>query len=449
MAAMTMATRPPTIPPPRLLAASSQRRIGRWLALIFVGIVAVGIARVAKRRGKVTELRIATGQQGGTFLPFGEELAATINRENPRMRARALESPGSPFSVDMLDRKEVELALVANNTQRGAHIRLIAPLYPETLQIIVRTSAKIEKPRDLMGKRIVVGLAKSGTETVAWQVLEHFGMTRDRVKAVNLSPMEGASKLEAAESDAMFVLAGLRAPIVDRLLSQEGFTLLSLGEPGKVGGPLDGIQVDAPFLLPSVVPERTYGDKPAEPVGTMGVKALLVVRDDIDEGVVYDLTQSLFTNKLRLAQREKLLSHLSEKFDEADSPYPLHPGAHRYLRRNEPSLLEQNTDFVSLIVTLTVLLFSGVTALRSWRRRSQRGRIEVYFQNVAELTTKMREATSVSDFDVLLTALNETESKALRELASERLEANESFRVLQEALRALQDDLLRARSELR
>ncbi len=226
-------------------------------------------------------------------------------------------------------------------------------------------------------------------------------------------------------------------------------TLLSLGPPDKVGGPVDGIRVDAPYLLATVIPERTYGDKPVEAVGTVGVKALLVARDDLDDDLVYDITLNLFASKLRLTQKEKLLSQLTEKFDPAEAPYPLHPGADRYLRRNEPSLMEKNADVLSLLVTLGAIVWSGITALHAWRKRSQKGRIELYFANLAQLTKSVRTACTESELEQLLDALNETEGRALGELASERLEANDAFRVLQEGLRTIEDDILRHRAELR
>lgn len=448
-----MASAVPTVPPPPVPEAKPPRKIGRVVALAAL-LVILGIAVLfLVRRNRTTELRIATGQKGGTFLPLGVELAKNVNREHTQLKMIAVESKGSPSSIDMLERKSVELALVSNNSKgeefEGEHVRLIAPLYPETLQIVVRAGANITAPADLANKRVSVGPAASGTETIAWQVLEHFGIDRKRVAATNLSPLDAAEKLAAGELDAVFVVAGLRAPVVERMLARAENTLLSLGPPDKVGGPIDGIHVDAPYLLQSVIPERTYGEKPTEPVGTVGVRALLVARDDLDDDLVYEVTQSLFANKLHLAQKEKLLASLSEKFDPAEAPYPVHPGADRYLRRNEPSLVEKNVDLISLFLTFGAIGWSGLTALHAWRKRSQKGRIELYFANLAELTTKSRQATTLFELEELLRALNETESKALGELASERLEANDAFRVLQEGLRTIEDDLVRQRTELR
>lgn len=443
----------PTVPPPPVPDAGPRRKLGRYLALGLV-VVAVAVAALLfVRRARVTTLRIATGQQGGTFLPLGTELAQDVNREHPSMKLVPLESKGSPYSIDMLEKGEAELALVSNNSKgqefEGTHVRLIAPLYPETLQIVVRSGANIATPADLAGKRIAIGPTASGTETIAWQVLNHFGLDKAKVQAVNQTPLDSAAHLEKGELDALFVVAGLRAPVVEQLLARPDMSLLSLGAPDKVGGPLDGIHIDAPYLLSSVIPERTYGDKPAEPVGTVGVRALLVVRDDVDDDVVFELTDALFENKLHLAQKEKLLSGLTEKFDPAEEPYPVHPGADRYLRRNEPSIVERNIDMISLVLALGGIAWSGITALAAWRKQSSKSRIELYFSNLAEFTTRSKHATTLFEVEDLLGALNETKSKALGELASERLEANDAFRVLQEGLRAIEDDLVRMKSELK
>lgn len=443
----------PTVPPPPIPNAVPPRRAGKVIiigALLLVVVVAVAFVR---QRSRTIDLKIATGQKGGTFLPLGVELAKDVEREHPHYKVLPLESKGSPFSIDMLEKKEVELALVSNNSKgqefEGEHVRMIAPLYPETLQIVVRSGANIAAPGDLANKKVAIGPAASGTETIAWQVLEHFGVKKDRITAINMPPLDAAEKLAAGELDAVFVVAGLRAPVVEKMLAKAENQLLSLGPPDKVGGPIAGLHVDQPYLLESVIPERTYGDKPAEPVGTVGVRALLVTRDDVDEEVVFEITQSLFQNKLHLAQKEKLLAQLTEKFDPADAPYPLHPGADRYLRRNEPSLVEKNVDLISLFLAFGGIGWSGLTALHAWRKNSQKGRIELYFANLAELTKGSRTANSIYEIDELLGALNDTEAKALSELASERLEANNAFRVLQEGLRTVEEDLLRHKAELK
>ncbi len=422
-----MRTQAPRAPNPRGRLA---------LAALLLVIAAAAGAALWRRQRAVRPLRIATGLRGGTFLPLGGDLAAAFRRDVRRVTPRALESPGGSATVAMLRRREVELALLSNNTRGDDSIRLVAPLYEETLQVVARRDARIAGPLDLRGKRLSVGPAGSGTEAIAWQVLRHFGMRERDVDARNLTPVEAQRALVAGDLDAAFIVAGMRTPVVDALLSGDAMALVSLGDPARRGSALEGIRLDAPYLRVAVVPEHTYGSQPPEPVGTLGVTALLVARRDLDDDLVRDLTESLFANRVRLAERERLIAHLTEHFDPADAPYAVHPGADLYYRRDDPSLIARYTDQISLAITVGALLWSGLTALRAARRRSRRGRIERHYEEAQRLATLLRagDLAALRDAREGLAALR---ARAFDELAAEQLEANESFTILLDYLTSL------------
>ena len=114
----------------------------------------------------------------------------------------------------MLERGEADLALLSNHVTGAGSLRLIAPLYEETLQIVVRRAANIATPHDLLGKRVSVGPAGSGTATIADAILRHFGIPADGVQARNMALGDAVTAIEAGELDAVFVVAGMRTPAV-------------------------------------------------------------------------------------------------------------------------------------------------------------------------------------------------------------------------------------------
>jgi len=411
------------------------------IAFAVVLTIVVAVFAFSRRTRAKVQLRIATGQRGGTFLPLGEELARAFAADIKGLSPTVLESPGSNASVGMLERGEVEIALVSSNSQPGERVTLIAPLYPESLQIVVRKSANVGAPGDLAGKRISIGPSGSGTETIAFQVLHHFGLKGDKVQARNMNLLDAVAALEGGTLDVAFIVAGLGAPAVERLLARDDMELLSLGDPDKRGSALEGIGVDAPYLLPGVIPELVYGTVPKNPVGTISVRALLVARKDLDEQLVHDLTASLFHAKVKLAEKERLVARLTEKFDPSESPFPLHAGADRYYRRDEPSLIAKYSDQISLAITVGALVWSAFLALHAWRKNRLKGRIEVYFERLAELTHVVRDSKTPEERSSALERVRDLEARALRELAAERLEAGPSFRVLQEGLRTLEEDV--------
>lgn len=381
-----------------------------------------------------THLRIATGLRGGTFLPLGETLARGFSHDVRGATFEAIESPGSVASLEMLDRGEAELALVSNHVPASSHVRLVAVLYEETLQVIVRRETGIATPFDLRGRRVSVGAAGSGTESIAATVLHHFGIADGDLDRRNTTTTDAADQLERGELDAAFFVAGMRTPIVDRLLARGDMALLSLGSPGLVGGPLEGIRLDAPYFSVATIPVNAYGRLPTEPVGTITVRALLVARASLDEELVYRVTESLFDHKVELAAQQQLLAHLTEQFDRGLSPYALHAGADRYYRRDDPSFVQRYTDEISLFLTLAAILWSGLTALQSWRRVSRRDRVEERIAEVHAIAAKGAASRDPAERREAVRLLCAARDRAIAELAAEKLEPNESFVILQDYL---------------
>ncbi len=421
------------------------RHLGSWLATtrgwaLLIVIVALATASACSDASPST-VRIATGQRGGTFLPLGETLARGFAADVSGTDFTAIESAGSVASVAMLGRGDAELALLSNHVAGATGLQLIAPLYEETLQIVVHRNAGIVRPLDLAGRRIGVGPAGSGTESIADTVLQHFGITGERFDRRNLPVVDSVAALERGELDAAFIVAGMRTPAVDGLLARGDMTLLSLGEPGKVGSALDGIKLDAPYFSVTAIPEHAYGAEPTAAVGTISVHALLVARADLDEDLVFAITESLYSHKVELSQQERLLSHLSERYDPALSPYPQHPGADRYYRRDEPTIVQRYLNEISLAITLGALLWSGFSAVRAARRQAQRSRIESHYTEARAIV-----AAGKAEPDALRERLIDARDKALGELAEDRLDADDAYLILQDYLNAQIAELDRRRA---
>lgn len=401
-----------------------------WVASVLLACVLPLVLWSGCSAARGGEVRIATGQRGGTFLPLGETLARGFGADVDGTTFTAIESPGSVASVEMLARGEAELALLSNHVAGASGLQLVAPLYQETLQVVVRRGSGIARPLDLAGRKISVGPEGSGTESIADAVLHHFGLTTEHFDRRNMTVVDAVAALEDGTIDAAFVVGGMRTPAVDGLLARGDMALLSLGEPGKVGSALEGIKLDAPFFTVTAIPEHAYGREPTTAIGTISVHALLVASADLDEDLVFAITESLHSHKVELAQQERLLSHLSETYDAQLSPYPVHPGADRYYRRDEPSLLQRYINEISLGITIAALLWSGISGLRAARRQARRNRIEHHYAEIHRI------AGSGLGNAELREKLIAARDRALGELASEQLDANEGYLILQDYLSA-------------
>jgi TRAP transporter TAXI family solute receptor len=419
----------------------SGRRLALAAVLLVAAIVIAWLVHGASSRTRT--IRIATGMSGGTFLPLGQTLARGFAHDLPGTEFTAIESPGSVASLEMLDRGEAQLALVSNHVPASSRVRLIAVLYEETLQVVVRGDSGITTPFDLRGRRVSVGASASGTESIATSVLHHFSIGDGDLDRRNTTNTEAADQLESGALDAAFFVAGMRTPIVDRLLARDDMRLLSLGQPGLVGSSLEGIRLDAPYFAVAAIPEHAYGRQPDAPIGTITVRACLVARGDLDDELVYAITASLFDHKVELATEQQLLSHLTEQFDRALSPYALHPGADRYYRRADPSFVQRNSDQISLFFTLGALVWSAITAFRSARRAARRDRVEARLAEVQAIAARGQAATDAAGRREAIDALVVARDRAIVELAAEKLDANDSFVILQQYVAARITELSR------
>lgn len=416
-------------------AARTSLGPGAILGVVLAAAALAGALGLSACDGNGRTIRIATGMRGGTFLPLGETLARSFGRDIPDVHFEAIESAGGQASIDMLERGEADLALLSNHVEGSSELRLIAPLYQETLQVVVRREAGIATVLDLPGHRVSIGPAGSGTETIARSVLSHFGMQPEGMTVEHLGMNDAADALEAGTLDASFMVAGMRTPAVDRLLARPDMALLSLGDPGQVGSALEGIRIDAPFFIVSAIPERAYGTQPESPVGTVNVEALLVVNGSVEPDLVYRITESMFAHKAELVAEQRLLARLDEHFDLTVSPYSLHEGADRYLRRHEPTMLQRYTDQISLAITVAALVWSAVSAFRAARASRRKNRIESRYEEALGIAKRARGAHGAA-LATEITALHALHDQVMLDLAHERLDANEGFTVLQRYLEA-------------
>ena len=140
--------------------------------------------------------------------------------------------------------------------------RVLAGLYTEACQIVVRKDSGIESLDDLQGKTVSVGESESGTERNALQILQVSGLASPITETVNLTYIEAAEKLKTGEIDAMFYT----------------------GDSCEIALiPVDAKTVDKLKLAYSSyetceIPANTYNGQ-TEQVATVGVKALLLASE--------------------------------------------------------------------------------------------------------------------------------------------------------------------------
>jgi len=304
--------------------------------LFLMGAVASGYA--------ADNLVLATGGTAGTYYPFGGALAKIWNSKIKDMNVTAQTSGASGENVRLINKKEVELALVQSDTLDFAFnateafkeplkgMSAIAVLYPEIIQVVVAAAGPVKSIADLKGKKVGVGAPGSGTEANFRQLLDAYGMKREDVNAQFLSFSESAEAYKDKHIDAFIVTAGIpNAGIMD-VATQNEIRILSI--PADVAAKLTQ---KYPFLAAVKVPANTYKGQTAE-ASTVAVNAVLIAGNSLSEAMVYNLTKALFEYQADLASAHAKGKELNLQFAVKGVSIPFHPGAVKYYK--EKSLMK-------------------------------------------------------------------------------------------------------------
>ena len=288
-----------------------------------------------------TFISVATGGTGGAYFPIGAGLADIINKKLTGYNAAAEVTGASKINCINVNDKKSDIALVLGDTLSYAYkgeklggfakpltnLRVIANIYANTIQIVARKESGVTKLTDLKGKKVSVGAPGSGTEINARQIFAAAHMSyHDFGRTDYLSFSESADQMKNRAIDVTLISSGLPNPgILDIATSQEITIVPIEGELLKV------LDKETPFFVPAVIPKGTYKGQDHD-VSSVGIPNFLIVRADLDDKTVYEITKAMFENLDRLVQAHAAAKGITLENATKGLPVPLHPGAAKYYR---------------------------------------------------------------------------------------------------------------------
>jgi hypothetical protein len=286
---------------------------------------------------ETTFLSIATGGTSGTYYPIGGAIAKVLNENIDSMNASAQSTGASVTNTRLIYNQEVELAILQNDIANYAvngerqfegnqvnNMSGIASLYPEVIQIIVRSDAGIDSIEDLKGKSVAVGAPGSGAEANASQILEFFGLSYDDIEEDYLSFGEAASRLKDRQIDAAFLTAGIPTAAVMDVAATQDIKLLNFSDQD-----IESLNEAYPYLTGVIVPAETYNGLDND-VQTVALQAILVAESSLSEEIVYNITKAIFENRDTLIAAHARAKDITLEGAESGITVKLHPGAQKY-----------------------------------------------------------------------------------------------------------------------
>ena len=287
-----------------------------------------------------TRLSIATGGTGGVFYPYGGGIAKVITEHIPNVEATAEVTAASVDNIKFLRDKKADIAFTTADTLADAvngtdvfqgtklPIRALAVLYHNYTHVVTLASSPIKSISDLKGKVVSTGSAGSGTEVVAFRILQAVGIdhTKD-IHKQGLGASQSVDALKDGKIDAFFWNGGLPTAALLDLGHTPGITMRMLSS--EVA--LEALQKTYGISLYAIrpVPKETYPVM-QEDVNVISVSNVLSVHESMPEQLAYDITRALFEHKAELVAIHPEANKLALASAVEGSPAPFHPGAIRY-----------------------------------------------------------------------------------------------------------------------
>ena len=127
-------------------------------------------------------LVVAAGSRSSEGFQLVQAIAEVVNRHHPKIRLEVIETAGSLDNSRLMDKGYADLATFQADGGSSARAHLIANLYPDAFQLIVRRSAQIHTVADLKGKLIALPSKGSAQFTSFWFLARHYGINENNIR---------------------------------------------------------------------------------------------------------------------------------------------------------------------------------------------------------------------------------------------------------------------------
>ncbi|MEN8183803.1 MAG: TAXI family TRAP transporter solute-binding subunit [Myxococcota bacterium] len=221
-----------------------------WVAAGIAGWRLVGVQDTPR-------LAIAAGPREGEAFRLAEAIAEVAARRL-HLEVEVLETAGSAENVRLVEAGRVDLATVQADVEAATGLALVAPLYPDAFQLVVREDSEIRGVADLAGHRIAIPPEGGGQFRSFWFLAGHYGLEAASLTALPMSaPAANFAMLEGAVDAVFRVRAPGNASVLE-LIRSAPVRLVPI-EQGRA------LALKEPALGPGTIPSGSYRGHPPLP----------------------------------------------------------------------------------------------------------------------------------------------------------------------------------------
>ncbi|MWD29373.1 TAXI family TRAP transporter solute-binding subunit [Aquicoccus sp. SCR17] len=298
-----------------------------------LGALVTSAATVANAQ----DLRFGAGQQGSQNYGVNAALAQELT-ERGGFDASVQSFGGPTAYLPLLGTGELDLAAVVTpdlgDAIRGKgpfegmaqdQIRIVAPLLPSPVALMVAADSGIKTVPDLKGKKVAWGMpAQASLQPYIEGFLANGGLTEEDVQAVPVSSVgAGVAALIDGKVDA--TLFALRAgKVVEADAAMGGVAWLPLDDSDEAVARMQEVAPEA-YVLPVSADDGVTGI--SEDTNVMAYDYVLVARAGLEDEIVSKIATILMENTDEIAAKHKVLTALNKEALTRQYKLPYHPGA--------------------------------------------------------------------------------------------------------------------------
>jgi hypothetical protein len=238
-------------------------------------------------------------------------------------------------------------------------------------------------------------------------------------------------------ADALFRVRALDNPSIAKLV-RGGRKVHFIGI-----GQAAAMRIKHPFFEPAVIPQGAYSGNPpipAEDLPTVAVKRTLLAHRDVNNEAVTAVTATLIERRHEIAdaipsgsaELRPLLASVRPPDNQTGLGAPLHDGAREFYDRDKPTFMQENADYLGLILTLMLLAGSWLWELKRWIERKQKNYADQYSRRALGLMNQVKTCSTMAELDSYRAQLLAMLTEAVEDLDRDRMSQDsfQSFRVV-------------------
>ncbi|MGM3305015.1 TAXI family TRAP transporter solute-binding subunit [Anabaena sp. WFMT] len=337
------------------------------------------------------------------------------------------------------------------NYHKKPTAKTVSVLYRDLFQLVVK-DPQINQFVQLKGKSIAV-TASGGQYESFLKIAEHYGLSQKDFKITGLDssgkPINGYNDNTADQdfnenkADAVFRVRAAGNRSISNFVNNYQGKLLPITQ-------AEAMKIKQPAFETAIIPQGAYRGNPPMPttnLPTVAISRLLLASDQVDARIIRELTQIIYEYRQEIANEisqehaevKPLIADINRPSNTSGIDISLHPGALDFYERDKPTFVQENADYIALLLTAFLILVEWIKQLKLWIERSKKDEADEYLKLAINLMKE--DQYKLEDRQKML---DKTFNEAAKALVDEKI-SQESFRTFNEAYKNTREAIERDR----